>query len=406
MLSRGACALEHNLGSIRRKPPYLLFGLLGNPSQAAEVAEQLTQLKPCQMDTITKWFLDAYPTAEQLNSPESLAICHAIAAMTSVDVTEVECRHASIRRLLDLKQLTWDSLLEAISADFLVRQAATCKAAEAEALARMAFYRQRKPPNSESKCSFKQSQKEEQRKAKQLARAGKRAKAKASAAAGRKAAGKKRINPPRAGAQRAYFHARLSKQDWGNRRALFQRLGREFKSLPKEQMQKFQDHGRAGRDSSRAGAASFLKQSNWVRSSRQRLQETSSQDLTVAVIPVADAVSADQAELTGLVAKASDLQKLARDNASQLARRQEDIDDVRHAQVASFVAVDLEGSSKLALPKDLFELSISRSPRRYCYVREADGFPTAKWLNPAVHVAEAMAPVVFKVTTALLDSVA
>ena len=215
---------------------------------------------------------------------------------------------------------------------------------------RLAFYRQHKPPNSESKCSFKQSQKEEQRKAKQLARAGKRAKAKASAAAGRKAAGKKRINPPRAGAQRAYFHARLqhaSKQDWGNRRALFQRLGREFKSLP-----------RADAEVPGPWTCRPRQLQGWgsLFSGAKQLQETSSQDLTVAVIPVADAVSADQAELTGLVAKASDLQKLARHNASQLARRQEDIDDVRHAQVASFVAVDLEGSSKLALPKDLFEL--------------------------------------------------
>ena len=57
-----------------------------------------------------------------MKGPDALMHLHAVAVMADMDVSGIECRHASIRSLLDQRHRSWSPLLATVSGDFLCRQ--------------------------------------------------------------------------------------------------------------------------------------------------------------------------------------------------------------------------------------------------------------------------------------------
>ncbi|CAE7222579.1 unnamed protein product [Symbiodinium sp. CCMP2456] len=313
---------------------------------------------------------------------------HTIAACVSVDVAEIECRHAQVRKLLTAKSTTWDSLFETLSADFLVRQVAKAQSEDAEVLDRLAFYKDHPAPDEGAFCEFKQQREMRKQAAKKLARA---AKAKRRAMASKKKKGKSIIKHPRGGAQRAYLHQELPKaspQDWKNRRALFRRVNAAFKRLTSAEKQVYAELGQAASDSARAGSKAFVSAAEPKPAKRRRKQIQDSSSVAVEGPELAvQLVQPEDTDWGKICTKASDMRKHAAEDAAGIARQHDDKEALQQGHVAAFVAQDLEADDKTALIADLFGTGVPFASCRY--IPEADSFPTGRWLNPAAELARA-----------------
>ncbi|CAE7475668.1 unnamed protein product [Symbiodinium sp. CCMP2592] len=364
LLGRLICALEHNLGAIRQ------------------------QLKPCQVDILSQWFLDTFPSASKLQSDLCRAMVHSIAACVSVDVAEVECRHAQVRKLLTAKGQTWDTLLETLSADLLVRQVAKAQADDAEVLDRLAFYKTHPAPDEDAFCEFKQQREMRVQAHKKHARA---AKAKQRANALKKKQRKRILKqPPQGGAQRAFMHQELpkaSRQDWKNRGALFKRVNAAFHRLTAAEKQRFSELGQAGTDSARAGSKAFVAaEPRPAKRARKQIDDSSNVFVEGSHLAVQH-VHSEDTDWGRICTKASDMRKHAVEDAAGIARRNEDTEAWQQGHVAAFVAQDLEANEHSALKADQFGAVVPFAPCRY--IPEADTFPTGRWLNPAAELAKA-----------------
>ena len=222
MLARVAAALEFFLGSASGKAPYLVFRLLdSDPVSRQNTARQL--LDPdspqCVHDAFTRHFVTKFPTADKMLSTEARMFLHAVAVLSDIDVSGIECRHASIRSLLDQRSRTWSPRISLVSADFLLRQAAKdlMHRHGASSKLRRRVWRQRP------------------------------------------ACKKKRGG---GGAQRSFFSTKLRgtavwKLTQQDRRRLFRRLNAEFRGLRDEEKQQHLEVGAAATISHRAGGVSF-----------------------------------------------------------------------------------------------------------------------------------------------------
>ena len=235
LLSRGAGALEYFLRSVEKGCPYILFGALANPSAAHEFRD----LRKCLWDGLVHGMMSVTPVAG-LDSDVSLARLHGLALLLELDVASIECRHGSLRNLLDHGDSTWDMLLEFLSAQFQCRQATIEKKQVDELLARS---------NAEAQDT---SKKKRPPRKKKRGRASKQKRLARQAETSVKRGG--------GGAQRAFFHKNLQtapREDYRDLQALFTRLNAEFKQVPEEEKAEYREQGKMATISKRAGGRSF-----------------------------------------------------------------------------------------------------------------------------------------------------
>jgi len=101
MLSRTGCCVEELLRSEHRRFPVALFRLLATPDRAT--AMELQAAPQCVRDPWGHEFLETY--ADPLCG-EALAVLVSVASLLKLDIAEIECRHAAIRRHLHTRVQT------------------------------------------------------------------------------------------------------------------------------------------------------------------------------------------------------------------------------------------------------------------------------------------------------------
>jgi hypothetical protein len=116
MISRALCGVQANLHTPSKGYPLRLFRLLV-PADRHIVAEELGKGRPCMLDTFTTKFVDTF--RGRLLSDESLACLTVLGTLVDLDVSEIECLHASIRRLLHSRVQTWSKQIGDVSSDWM-----------------------------------------------------------------------------------------------------------------------------------------------------------------------------------------------------------------------------------------------------------------------------------------------
>jgi hypothetical protein len=116
--------------------PYKLFNMCvleNDESRVAFAAELRTDSKSgCLLDEFSKRFIADFP-GEKLHSRECQAALIAIAYLTKLDISRIECRHASIRKLL-VNHVSWTSEFSSISSDWILDRCQTMRQGSLESL--------------------------------------------------------------------------------------------------------------------------------------------------------------------------------------------------------------------------------------------------------------------------------
>ena len=120
LLAKMIGGIRHHVG-IFLLFPYAIFRLLcADDRERATIAEELLQTPECMRDRVFgSLFLAMFPTVLLLCGIEAMAILIIIAIVSRCDTGRVECRHASIRRLLLVKSGTWASHIAQLSANYM-----------------------------------------------------------------------------------------------------------------------------------------------------------------------------------------------------------------------------------------------------------------------------------------------
>ena len=125
LVARVSAVLHQLLRYPRRHFPYMLFSCLSR--EDADI-QAVRQAQPCLLDDFSEYFLRTFP---QNTTDEEDGICgsraQAILSLTAllalVDISNVESKHATIRRVLEASSVqTWRASLAKLSAEFAVRQ--------------------------------------------------------------------------------------------------------------------------------------------------------------------------------------------------------------------------------------------------------------------------------------------
>ena len=117
-ISRAGCATHQVLRFEHRRCPYTLFKLL-----TGSVSEVL-DLSPCLHDELTAGYLKQYPSRAAVSSPEGRCTLQTLALAIDTDISQMESRHAVVRRLTVLRSLqTWAASLEDINVRWSMKQA-------------------------------------------------------------------------------------------------------------------------------------------------------------------------------------------------------------------------------------------------------------------------------------------
>ena len=115
-LSRAGCTAFELLKQPHLKAPFIVFKLLAQP----ELADELSKLPECLQDPWTRDLLKHHPTLR------GEALLHKLSLLGSTlwkDISGVEARHASIRRILTLASVqTHQQALSELSAEWLFLQ--------------------------------------------------------------------------------------------------------------------------------------------------------------------------------------------------------------------------------------------------------------------------------------------
>ena len=83
--------------------PLKLFTLLRG---GRAVAEAVLATPKCQMDTLSRRFLERYSSPEKLTSADCQAVLRLVAMEARTDISHIECRHASLRRIIRARAQT------------------------------------------------------------------------------------------------------------------------------------------------------------------------------------------------------------------------------------------------------------------------------------------------------------
>ena len=115
-LSRMGCAFMKLLASRHQKFPYQVFRLLVAPHLAAE----FRAVSDCMLDEWTKWLKRSWPTLE---GEELTQVLYTVAILLRMDISHIEARHASVRRMLTIRSVqTNPASLDSLSAQWLFQQ--------------------------------------------------------------------------------------------------------------------------------------------------------------------------------------------------------------------------------------------------------------------------------------------
>lgn len=121
MISRIGCCVEELLRSEHRRFPVALFRLLATPDEST-VAE-LKATPECVRDAWSHTFLQTYD--DNPASEEAMAVLVSVASMLKLDIAEIECRHASIRRHLHTRIQTHVMSFSELSGMWMSQQCRT-----------------------------------------------------------------------------------------------------------------------------------------------------------------------------------------------------------------------------------------------------------------------------------------
>ena len=117
MLSRCSCAVHQLLQVSHRNTPYALFRALVGDSEA------VAEIPPCLQDPLAHLVLSAFPDYSALQSDRAQMILSSVAQTMSIDVLDVEARHASARRLITARSVqTWRLSLSQLNSEWISRQ--------------------------------------------------------------------------------------------------------------------------------------------------------------------------------------------------------------------------------------------------------------------------------------------
>ena len=161
MLSRLACCVEELLCSEHRRYPIALFRLLDSPDAAT--AADIKGVPECVLDSFSSDFLGTYPDP---TCDEALAVLSSVAALLKLDIAEIECRHAAIRRHLHTRVQTHVMCFSHLSGMWMSQQSRS-KAAVGERGAIGVKLRPRKPAKSAERANLKRRRQEAQKKRRQ-----------------------------------------------------------------------------------------------------------------------------------------------------------------------------------------------------------------------------------------------
>jgi hypothetical protein len=119
MLMRASGGISHLLHRPHTGYPFKLFALLGE--QREQVLTAIEKDPECLKDDFSRDFLGHF--AGRLLSEESRAMLLAVSIGAHIEICRLECRHATVRRLLRGRNQTWAKPLTSVSTDFvLLRQ--------------------------------------------------------------------------------------------------------------------------------------------------------------------------------------------------------------------------------------------------------------------------------------------
>lgn len=121
MLSRVGCMIEHYLREPHRQFPVRMFVLVdtNNPSLASDIRNEAAAC-PLLLDDFTQAMLKEHPS---WHSCDFMVKLRMIALKARADITPIECRHASIRRILEGRSVQTHRLsLVDLGAEWVLQQ--------------------------------------------------------------------------------------------------------------------------------------------------------------------------------------------------------------------------------------------------------------------------------------------
>ena len=116
MLSSADALIQESLGLQHSTAPIKVFGILGNPSVAAEVEG----LPPCLLDPWSRRFVEQHKGDEGgLLGSVPMAKLRLLARLAKVDISAVEAMHATIRRRVFSRFQTHSQTLSEVSSEWV-----------------------------------------------------------------------------------------------------------------------------------------------------------------------------------------------------------------------------------------------------------------------------------------------
>ena len=125
MLARSMAGIKQLMSSAHASYPLKLFQLIRRPGCAAAILAD----PPCLKDSFTRLFLTKWKAARNLQSMPCRLELLSFASMLRLDITRVECRHASIRRCLRSRTQTHNQCMVDASAAFVLMRQRTLEQA-------------------------------------------------------------------------------------------------------------------------------------------------------------------------------------------------------------------------------------------------------------------------------------
>ena len=115
-IARMACAVKQLLHHPHRQAPFQTFRLLSEP----DIADSLLETPPCRLDAWTRSLIEHHPT---LRGQECLSKVEAVACVQRKDTSNIEAKHASIRRLVTAASVqTHQASMADVSAEYCCLQ--------------------------------------------------------------------------------------------------------------------------------------------------------------------------------------------------------------------------------------------------------------------------------------------
>ena len=120
MVSSAMCSFEALAFQTWRGFPYKMWALVSD--RTLVMATSIFETPPCMLDAWSAWFLRQYPSPQQLLTDGVITLV-CLGWLLRPEICRIECRNASIRRIVRARDATYDPVIGDVSADFvLMRQ--------------------------------------------------------------------------------------------------------------------------------------------------------------------------------------------------------------------------------------------------------------------------------------------